>query len=144
MSRGNYYYAMGWIGNKTSSWADGGIGRFNALEEGFIQSVELFALGAVIQALSTFIGINLFLDVLPLFSFMLGITGAIAILNVIEKGQLYIFGWTFISVLLFVYNIIKVGEFLIDLVPIVVLIVYAIVRSGLLDNVLTIRYRDWD
>ena len=51
--------------------------------------MALFALGAIIKAFSTFIGVSLLSDVLPLFSFILGITGAIAIPNVSEKGPLY-------------------------------------------------------
>lgn len=142
MSRGNYYYAKGWISGKTNGWTNGERGRFNALEDGFIQSITLFILGVIIQAFSTFEDVSMFSAAVPLLSFIFGLTGAIATLEVSKKGWLYVSGWTFISVVLFVYNIIKVDVLLVDLIPIAVLIVYAIVRSGLLDNVLTIRYRD--
>ena len=129
MSRGNYYYARGWVGSKTSGWTHGEVGRLDALGDGIANSILLIALGAIIQTISAFMDVNILSSVLPLFSLVLGVAGVVVVLQVSEKGLLYVGGWTFISLLLFGYNIIGVTEFLIDLIPIGILVVYAVVKQ---------------
>jgi hypothetical protein len=126
MSRGNYYYKMGWIGNKTNNWASGEMSRFNALKDGIKKSVIFLTIGTLIEVIPKLINVGTFSYILPLLSFIFVIVGIISMLNISEKGPLYVGGWTFISVLLFIYNIIGFNDFLIDLIPISILSVYLI------------------
>jgi hypothetical protein len=68
----------------------------------------------------------MFSSFLPIFSLTLGIVGVIAILQVTEKGLLYVGGWTFVSLLLYASNIIRVGALLINLIPLGILVVYTL------------------
>lgn len=58
MSRGNYYYAMGWVGNNQNSFGSGGIGRLDDYGSGLLTSVVLLALGAILQAFSAFADVH--------------------------------------------------------------------------------------
>lgn len=124
MSRGNYYYAKGWVSSNTSGFTSGGMGRLESLGDSIIQSLGLFVIGAVMQSCSTVLDISMFSSFLPIFSLTLGIVGVIAILQVTEKGLLYVGGWTFVSLLLYASNIIRVGALLINLIPLGILVVY--------------------
>ncbi len=128
MSRGNFYYAMGWVGNSAGSWRSGEIGRFDDLRESLVTPLLLVAIGAIAQALSAFVDVSVLSSVLPIFGFTLGLIGVISLFSIPEKGTMYVGGWTFISVLLFAYNIIGIGEFLTDLIPLAILILYGIYK----------------
>jgi len=69
---------------------------------------------------------NWLASTLPLFSLALGLAGVISMFSISKKGLLYVGGWTFISVLLFGYNLIGASEFLTDLIPVGLLVAYAI------------------
>ncbi len=65
---------------------------------------------------------------LPLFSLLIVTISIIEIIKVSKNGILYVFGWTFIPILLFLYNTIGVIGFLADLILIAILIIYLIVN----------------
>ena len=135
MSRGNYYYARGWVGNSESHWTLGEVGRFEDYGDGLMQSILLLVLGAMIQAFSAFADTSWLASSLPLFSLVLGVIGVIGILAVSEKGALYVGGWTFASVLLFWFNLISAGEFLTDLIPIALLVLIFLAGEGIFDAI---------
>jgi len=126
MSRGNYYYARGWVGNSGSSWTSGELARFSDFEDSLVTPILFFAVGALLQAFSAFADMNWLASTLPLFSLALGLAGVISMFSISKKGLLYVGGWTFISVLLFGYNLIGASEFLTDLIPVGLLVAYAI------------------
>lgn len=128
MSRGNYYYAMGWVRHGTDSWSAGGVDRFEDFFSGICLSIFIVVMGAVAQALSNVINVSLLTTTLPLFNLAIGIIGVVSILTVPKEGILFAAGWTFVSIMLFMSGGIGGWEFLTDSIPIGFLIVSRIVE----------------
>jgi hypothetical protein len=129
MSRGNYYYARGWVGHGESNWSRGEIARFDDWGDSLVTSIMFLMTGVILQAFSAFADVNWLASTLPLFSSLIGVIGVLSMFNMPKKGLLYVGGWTFISVLLFAYKLINASEFLTDLIPIA-LIVYAFYKAN--------------
>lgn len=138
MSRGNYYYARGWVGNSESRWTLGEISRFEGYGDELMQSILLLVFGAIIQAFSAFADTSWLASSVPLFSLVLGVISILGILAVSEKGALYVGGWTFTSGLLFWFNLISAGEFLTDLIPVILLIIIFLAGEGFFDVILEV------
>lgn len=62
----------------------------------------------------------------------LTVTGIFAMFAIPDKGALYTLGWTFVSILLLMFGLIGGGEFLIDLIPAGILVIYILSESGVL------------
>ena len=62
----------------------------------------------------------------------LTVTGIFAMFAIPDKGALYTLGWTFVSILLLMFGLIGGGEFLIDLIPVGILVIYILSESGVL------------
>ena len=133
MSRGNYYYARGWVGSERS-WNSGEVDRFSDFGEGLVTSIMLLALGVIIQVFSAFADVSWLGSTLPLFSLVLGIIGVIVMLSISEKGFMYVGGWTFVSILLYSYSLIGIEEFLTDLIPVAILVIYGLAELGVFDG----------
>ena len=128
MSRGNYYYAMGWVGRGTDSWSAGGVDRFEDFFSGIYLSIFMLVIGAVAQALSNFINVSLLTTTLPLFNLVIGFIGIVSILAVPEEGVLFTAGWTFVSILLFMGGGISGWKLLTDFIPAGFLIISKLVE----------------
>ena len=89
MSRGNYYYAMGWVGERSNSWGGGEIARVDDWRDGMITSLMLIVLGAMLQAFSAFADVSWLASTLPLFSLVFGILGIISMFSLPGKGILF-------------------------------------------------------
>ena len=134
MSRGQYYYVMGWTNNNTNSWTMGEIGRIDGFVESFVTSLIFLVFGAITQMLSNIMNTSLLATTLPVFNFVLGFVGIIAVFTVSEKGILYIVGWTMVSVLLALFGLIGALELIIDLIPVSIIILSKLVDSEILSN----------
>ena len=134
MSRGQYYYAMGWTNNDTDSWTMGEIGRIDGFVDSFVTSLLFLVFGAIAQMLSNIMNTSLLATTLPIFNLVLGFVGIIAVFTVSEKGILYIVGWTMVSVLLALFGLIGALELIIDLIPVSIIILSKLVDSEILSN----------
>ena len=134
MSRGNYYYARGWVGHSSSGWTRGEIGRFQDFGDSMLQSVLFLVMGVLLQAFSAFADVHWLASALPFFAFVLGLIGIISMLTIPKEGLLYARGWTFVSGFLFVYKLIGTGEFLTDLIPLAIVILFWLNEAGLFDS----------
>jgi len=126
---------MGWVGHNENSLESGGVGRMDDYGSGLLTSVFLLAMGAILQAFSAFADVHWLAATLPLFSLAFGIAGVISMFSVPEKGVWYVAGWTFISILLFGYGLVGGWEFLTDLIPVALVILYALNETGAFNNV---------
>lgn len=144
MSRGNYYYARGWVGHGNGGFIGGGGGRLGDLGDGLTTSIIFLILGVMLQAFSAFGDVNWLSSTLPIFSLFFGVAGVIGMLAVAEEGIFYVGGWTFVSMLLYIYGVIGAGEFLTDLIPVGILfavaVFYLLENIGVFDSLGTGRY----
>lgn len=134
MSRGQYYYAMGWTNNDTDSWTMGEIGRIDGFVDSFVTSLLFLVFGAIAQMLSNIMNTSLLATTLPIFNLVLGFVGIIAVFTVSENGILYIAGWTLASVLLALFGLIGALELIIDLMPVGIIILSKLIDSEILSN----------
>jgi hypothetical protein len=132
MSRGNYYYARGWVGHGGGGFGSGEGARLSDFGNSMATSLLFLVMGVLLQAFSAFADVSWLSSTLPMFSFALGLIGVISMFSIPEEGIWYVGGWTFVSFLLFGYNLIGTGEFLTDLIP--AGMVVAVVILSILDS----------
>lgn len=128
MSRGNYYYARGWVGRGADNWTAGSTDRFEDFFSSIYLSIFMLVIGAIAQVLSNFINVSLLTTTLPLFNITIGFIGIVSILTVPEEGMLFTAGWTFVSILLFIGGGIGGWELLVDFIPAGFLIISKLVE----------------
>jgi hypothetical protein len=135
MSRGNYYYARGWVGNNQNNWGSGGIGRLDDYGDGLVTSLVLLIIGVLLHAFSAFADVHWLAATLPLFSLVFVIAGVISMFSIPEKGVWYVGGWTIVSIVLFGYGLVGGWEFLSDLIPLALVILYMLNEIGVFSNI---------
>jgi hypothetical protein len=125
-------------GGSTRSFETGEIFRIDDFGETLYYGILFVVVGALGTAIVSLLPSSPLTGMIPSLIFLaniaLTVTGIIAMFAIPDKGIFYTLGWTFVSILLLWYGFIGAGEFMMDMIPLGILIIYAVAESGILDN----------
>ncbi len=106
----------------------------NSRFEDFVQVTKaLIVIGVLVymaMAINQYIPMTMFLNIVPLLYVAITVIVVVGIFSVPEYGPLFTVGWTIASLVLAGVGVMGVGELLLDLVPIAIVVYYAVEDNG--------------